>query len=151
MTPRVLRGFRFLVLIVGLNLMGAGVIWVGSYIMLREPPASDQAFDDKLAYVTYAVPSWLIRGGWLLIAAGMLVVVAGWFTSPRWNGTDIRRQTSHVRGIFASFGCTGLLALVVAFVAGRRSPETQELYGLIAVCSPVCIWLLWKEFRASRK
>ena len=92
--------------VAGFDLAIAGLMIVVIYDGRHTPTETEQAIDPSLVGVTYRVPHWLIELGVTLGVIGVLLVIVGWMSSPRWSegqpGLGLIRRPALALGSFVA-------------------------------------------------
>ena len=145
---RVLAGMRLGVFGLGLNASSVGAVLALGYLNLRYPNPRKAVNNPELNDVVYDVPHWMLGVGVGLFSFGLLCVVLGWYSSPRWQQGPLHRLWGPT---LVSMLLSGWLTSVVVAVLGRDSAEVR-LWLVLVVGGPVVgvFVLLWMWVRADR-
>ena len=139
-------GLSGVVLVVGLNCVGAGLVFALGYDSLHTPSAHYPRFGQG----TYPIPKWLLNIGLVMIVVGVVLVAAGWLTSPRWHAGMPPPEQRYVMPVLASFVAVALSAFATVLIAGHKSPLVADTMITAVLCLLVVSGLVLKNRRDGR-
>jgi len=143
---RQLVGIRLLVSVCGLHLFMAGLSDTALYLFLRRPTELSKAMDPRLEDVVYPVAHWALTVGLVLLVSGVVLVAAGWLTSPRWHpGEPLRRKRDFERLAIATLGAAFAAGAAIALSARRSVPALWLIPVAMGVAWVFAIWLTRKQ------
>lgn len=142
---RAVVGMRLVLFGVGLNAASIGAVLALGHLGLRYPDARSAMNDPTLSGVVYDVPHWMLDVGLGLLMFGLVCLIAGWYSSPRWQGGPLHRRWGLA---VSSSVISGWLASVVAVVLGRKSAEAR-FWLVFILAAPIVAVVMW--FRESSR
>ncbi len=101
----------------------------------------------------WAAPAWLARGGWILVAAGLVLIIAAQAQmGASWRiGIDERPTALVTGGPFALVRNPIFSGMLLAFAGvAALSPSAATLVGWLAVAQLVCVQVRLEEQHLGR-
>jgi len=141
-----LFGLRSLLAATGVHLFVVGVLDTALYVLLREPSELEKAMEPELESVRYPIAHWALTVGLVLLAFGVVLVAAGWFTSPRWHPDTPHRATRDLERLgLATIGVAVALGIVMPLLAKPSGRILALVPGVIGVAWVLAVWLTRKQ------
>ncbi len=131
--------------IAGACLVAAGSVLAGGYGLLRTPSQYEIDLHPELEHVAYDIPRWPFNLGVVILVAGLLMLVVGWYSSPRWReGLPLGQWGSM---LLASMSLSVAASLAVLVAAGRHSDRLPELLIFTIIVVPLAVAVGTRQWR----